>query len=807
MPQVAASANVPAPASSGPRKAASPQAQQPTAAQTHARNRTISQPQIAVPLVKPQNANQTQNDKASKDAESGNNEAVSEADKFTPRQSTRVLASQPMPMMPPVIWPVNGSGGPQEALVAGEAAPISEENVTKIPSVPSRPLSLSMDGKSTTSGTTFPLDEKESLRPDDSASVKAAEDDDGRGSTQPSSLIGSDSGARAFSEQLREISIMGPPRQPAAIARLNASAHPPQGILYSPSPIAVPSAFTGVSPGLANEPNDLSFPPDEKLLEALNSVRDRVWVLKLEQDITDFVKDPSAQSFDLPQCNSFYRMLAHKMADYYLLGHTMDNTVATVRLWKTPNCRIPPRLSEATNPSTAASTPPPPVPQMKILRRNDSGTRPSSREGIIDGDSGSDVGKSKFPATREEREARYEAARLRILGSAKPAEDAAVPAPPKEPDGSNSNSVVGKRKTRKQRSDSEDGFEARSAYSMYPQGGQQPQGQYGPQSFPAQPQNAAGPMNQQMAYGMPMAFGGAYQPQPQAQGPQPWYNHGYPQLSQQGAMWNNGGFGQYDINAQMQAMSFNQNQSMGPYSGQMGNEMPSPQEYSSPGMMNGYGNGYPQQQMYPNQYQGAYNGQGYPTGQPYQYGMMPNQNQNGMRRPMPNQHPQAAFNRPFFNPNSQAFIPGQPGTPFNRPPHFSGPISPAASHASANASPHNPQRQLSSHSNPTTYAQSPQHQSIPPQPPSLQHHNHLIHPNPMTLTHPLPQPVFARAPPQNGAGNNGNVQPRPYPANGMSPQQNNNHYTTPPKTSGLAKYAAAGLPAKPPPPAPAAAPG
>lgn len=43
---------------------------------------------------------------------------------------------------------------------------------------------------------------------------------------------------------------------------------------------------------------------------------------------------------DLPQCNSFYRMLAHKLADYYLLGHVVDNTVTAVRLYRTPTCRM-----------------------------------------------------------------------------------------------------------------------------------------------------------------------------------------------------------------------------------------------------------------------------------------------------------------------------------------------------------------------------------------------------------------------------------------------------------------------------------
>ena len=52
----------------------------------------------------------------------------------------------------------------------------SDDDQTQISSSSTKPASL--DGKSTTSGTTFALDEKESLQPDDSASVKAAEDED-----------------------------------------------------------------------------------------------------------------------------------------------------------------------------------------------------------------------------------------------------------------------------------------------------------------------------------------------------------------------------------------------------------------------------------------------------------------------------------------------------------------------------------------------------------------------------------------------------------------------------------------------------
>ncbi|TKX18703.1 SUZ domain-containing protein 2 [Elsinoe australis] len=689
-------------------------------------------------------------------------------DKFTPRQTKSTLASSfvaSQPGIPSATSQVRSSR-------QDEAVPVSEENVTKLPSMRPPPSTISQDGKSTTSGTTFPLDEKESLRPDDSASVQAGEEEDGRGSTQPSSRIGSDSGARAFSEQLREISIMGPPSKPPAVmARMNSANAVNAGVLYSPSPIAVPNALNGVSVALNHDQNTLSGQPDEKLLEALNSIRDRVWVLKLEQDITDFVKDPAAQMFDLPQCNSFYRMLAHKMADYYLLGHTMDASLATVRLWKTPNCRIPPRLSDITNPSTAASTPPPPMPQMKILRRSENGTRPSSRDGNGEGDSESDLGKNKFPATREEREARYEAARLRILGSAKPAEEAAAAAAPPK-DESNSNSVVGKKKTRKQRTDSEDGFEARSAYSMYAPGSvaqvipSRPQGYQQPENMPVH-------HNGYMPYGMPSPYGNGYGPNmDHSQSQQPWYPQQYPPMPQQPQTWSQEQYGNYDMANHMQGMSIHQPSMMQGYPPQMG-PSGSP-HYGSPGQMPAYPAYGNMPQSYPDQYQGPFPQpqQQYQNGQIYAYGMLPSQN-NGVKRQNPNHPLPGSFNRQYFNPQSQAFVPTQNASPY-RPPYPAS-FSPAMSHASASyGGPQHLQRQYSSQSNPHG----------PPQPQTL------TQPNPQTLTHPLPQPVYTQNGPQPSPGHNGNRdKASPSPLNSGLPRE-----------SSIAKFAAPSLPAKPPPP-------
>lgn len=309
-------------------------------------------------------------------------------------------------------------------------------------------LSSSSDSNkppSIASGTTFALDEKDSLRPDDSASVKAGEDEELSGSR-----MGSDVGGSAFRNQLQEISSMEPPRR-------GGGSQQPKGVLYvppqGPGIGAVPKASRSPPGGSP----DADSPPDQKLLEALENPRDRVWVLKLEQDVIDFVKDAKEASLTLPQCHAFYRLLAHKMADYYMLGHLVDDSTSAVRLFKTPNCRIPPPLTGITAPSTAASTPPPPAPKMTILQR---GSGPAIANGSnannnSENDSEDDK-KNKAPITREQRAAQYEAARLRIMGSAKPDESSEGH---KDQQESRSSSAAGKKHKKKPRADSDDGFE------------------------------------------------------------------------------------------------------------------------------------------------------------------------------------------------------------------------------------------------------------------------------------------------------------------------------------------------------------
>jgi hypothetical protein len=48
----------------------------------------------------------------------------------------------------------------------------------------------------------------------------------------------------------------------------------------------------------------------------------------------------SENEYSLPNCNTFYRMLAHRLADYYLLGHVVDNTMTGVKITRTSYCRM-----------------------------------------------------------------------------------------------------------------------------------------------------------------------------------------------------------------------------------------------------------------------------------------------------------------------------------------------------------------------------------------------------------------------------------------------------------------------------------
>lgn len=704
----------------------------------------------------------------------------------------------------------------------------TDEAATQVSSSSGSGKPASLDGKSIMSGATFALDEKESLRPDDSASLKGGEDDEvfsPPSAGLPSSRVGSDDGYKAFREQLQEITTMNPaPRSDAPASRPTVVEGSSKGVLYVPPPGSGVGVVPAARPNSSRADGNASQGPDQKLLEALESPRDRIWVLKLEQDIIDFVKDPKESSLNLPQCNSFYRMLAHKIADYYLLGHLVDDVQSAVRLFKTPQCRIPPPLTGIATPSTAASTPPPQGPQVKILRRGVGEGPPSlgtSKATSENGDSGNEDDKQKAPMSREEREARYEAARERIMGSAKPTDTTETA---KEME-SRSSSAQAKKPKKKQRSDSEDGFEARSAYNAF----------YAPPVPGGPPGNnppvfgnfstASSGQQSPVVYGQ-HAFAGQV---PQYGAPSlanaNWGNQAYPAMDQSQS-WAQGQQQQspYELANDFQRMSVQQQgnmaqgQGMTPqYNTGYMQQQPYAQQPTWPQQQQQQLPHQPQQQSQQQQWpqygsQMAFNsGQQYPgfnttspynrpassssqSSQPYAYGQLPSQTFPG-RLPSNLEHPiPGSFKSQHFNPQSQTFVPN----------------------GNSSASPFTPQRMTPSGSGYaapyTTTSPQIQRQHQQAQQQSQPYSSLPATPSSRTLTHPLPAAVFPRQPSPNIP-----LPPKPQasfsqqqqtasasPVIASSTSHQSNHqinngtsskWTAPPPS----------LPAKPPPPATATA--
>jgi hypothetical protein len=187
------------------------------------------------------------------------------------------------PRMPSLV--VNGSGIslPDRKAVHRDVGSDESQRADSSSELGTKPPSL--DGKSITSGTTFALDEKESLRPDDSASVKAAaaEDDDAlsfHNSIAVGSRMGSDIAARMRGIQLGD---MG--RQPS------------QTISGAIQGIATPQSTASGQQAIPNvaAPDALNTiyrqAPDEKLVDAMHSPKDRIFLLRLEKQVVDFVQN------------------------------------------------------------------------------------------------------------------------------------------------------------------------------------------------------------------------------------------------------------------------------------------------------------------------------------------------------------------------------------------------------------------------------------------------------------------------------------------------------------------------------------
>ena len=552
----------------------------------------------------------------------------------------------------------------------------------------------SFETKSMASVTTFAMDEKESIRPDDSASVRAIDDEDTPSTLSQNSTFQQE--ASVIMPTLRGGAGVPVPLATIAARRYPTLTNPPRfGDLEPPAPQSEISQTTSSS-AIADQQEEPSLPiplppvsPDEKLLDALASPKDRLSILQLEERLLVFTGQSNIEFIDLPPQNSYARLLAHKLADYYGLHHHINEDGTSIRVFRTISGSPPTPLAVLAQSIPVGSSQSLPT-AVKIMRRAGIGPRqfsttnstaPSSsgipskatsdaghsEEGVMSPTEASTPSRDKTKMTREEREAQYKAARERIFGdfqelsigeNASTGENSA--------DMSRSSSSSGKKKMRKQKTPKDDSFDSRSAFvagyggvHVQPvQAPYQPQ-QYVSPSYTNQYEGSSGGYGHQMDYGstptqqysgfdqnIPMtnSMAGSTMAQPNFNMVEDWSNV---QPQQGGPYFNypqtQNGY-QQNMPPPMQQMNSQYMQQAPP-------SMQQPMGW----MNNQYQTPYQQPQMGP-----AQPPPNWSHFQPQQYGQMPGQY--GMAGPMGSQGPLPGnYNRSLFNPQTRPFQPGSGG--------------------------------------------------------------------------------------------------------------------------------------------------
>ncbi|XP_077483899.1 uncharacterized protein LOC144093980 isoform X5 [Amblyomma americanum] len=134
--------------------------------------------------------------------------------------------------------------------------------------------------------------------------------------------------------------------------------------------------------------------------------KDRVMMLKIEQDLLSLVRDNKRQSFKFAQMSSYHRMLVHRVAAYFGLDHNVDQAGTAVIVSKTRNTRLPDiRFKDQIRDDLLSEEP------KKLILKRDSasfedGKESPERQLSLD---------SRRSKSIEEREEEYEKARARIF--------------------------------------------------------------------------------------------------------------------------------------------------------------------------------------------------------------------------------------------------------------------------------------------------------------------------------------------------------------------------------------------------------
>ncbi|KAK6933529.1 SUZ domain [Dillenia turbinata] len=179
------------------------------------------------------------------------------------------------------------------------------------------------------------------------------------------------------------------------------------------------SVNSGSNSGLASASasEDAINQVDQFLREALQNPRERLSVLRMEQDVEKFISDPTRQQLEFQQLpTSYLRLAAHRVAQHYslqsmvLLDNSLpDGSGSRIIVQKTTECRLPlVRLADIpVNLPTENSN----VVKVAIKQR------PQKRAQVVSSTNSHSVRANHFKSV-EERKEEYNRARARIFSSA-----------------------------------------------------------------------------------------------------------------------------------------------------------------------------------------------------------------------------------------------------------------------------------------------------------------------------------------------------------------------------------------------------
>ncbi|KAF8970741.1 hypothetical protein BGZ46_010408 [Entomortierella lignicola] len=150
---------------------------------------------------------------------------------------------------------------------------------------------------------------------------------------------------------------------------------------------------------------------DEFLVNALKSRQDRLFLLKLDREFCNFLNNPSQEHLEFPALNSYYRMVIHRVANYFKITRVVDPQQKKIMLFKTEQSAIPAlRFSHLVVEEEEQ-----PVKPVKLLLRN-----PNRNTNDASTPEGSSEPDRKTMSIKEREEA-YAKARARIFNDEVPA--------------------------------------------------------------------------------------------------------------------------------------------------------------------------------------------------------------------------------------------------------------------------------------------------------------------------------------------------------------------------------------------------